>query len=165
MHLQTSRKHRPIRNSSVDNTHTKLEVGDVVLVESKKNDGRKRGKLDINFKGGPYTIAEDVGKGQFCLKDAQGKVLKTAINCHRLKIWHDPKEAKLNQKSVSISFTCASSCALQLYDLCLAFRSTMAYHHHNLRVVLQLVRLLARHGQNQRERGMVATSQEESLMH
>ena len=40
---------------------------------------------------------EDVGKGRFRLKDAQGNTLKTAINCHRLKIWHDPKEAKLNQ--------------------------------------------------------------------
>jgi len=55
------------------------------------------GKLEINFKGGPYTIAEDVGKGWFRLKDAQGNTLKTAINCHWLKIWHDPKEAKLNQ--------------------------------------------------------------------
>ena len=68
------------------NTHTKLKIGDMVLVESKKNDGRKGGKLEINFKGGPYTIAEDVGKGLFRLKDAKGKLLKTAINCHRLRL-------------------------------------------------------------------------------
>ena len=55
----------------------------VVLVECKKNDGWKGGKLEINFKGGPYIIAEDVGKGQFRLKDIQGNALKTAINCHR----------------------------------------------------------------------------------
>ena len=92
------------------NTHTKLKIGDMVLVESKKNDGRKGGKLEINFKGGPYTIAEDVGKGLFRLKDAKGKLLKTAINCHRLKIWHDPQAAKLNQLSVSIQ--CKLSCVL-----------------------------------------------------
>ena len=103
------------------NTCTKLKVSDVVLVECKKNDGRKGGKLEINFKGGPYTIAEDVGKGRLRLKDAQGNALKTAINCHRLKIWHDPKEAKLNQQSVSTSVMCASSCTLYLYDLYVAF--------------------------------------------
>ena len=82
------------------NTHTKLKVGDVVLVDCKKNDGRKGGKLEINFKGGPYTIAEDVGKGRFHLKDAQGNILKTAISCHRLKIWHDPKEALVIQNLI-----------------------------------------------------------------
>ena len=40
------------------NTHTKLKVGYKVLVESKKNEGQKGGKLEINFKGGPYTIAQ-----------------------------------------------------------------------------------------------------------
>ena len=54
------------------NTHTKLKVGDKVLVESKKNEGQKGGKLEINFKGGRYTIAEDIGKGRFRLEDAQG---------------------------------------------------------------------------------------------
>ena len=38
------------------NTRTKLKVGDKVLVESKKNEGRKGGKLEIKFKCGPYTI-------------------------------------------------------------------------------------------------------------
>ena len=84
------------------NTHTKLKTGDKVLVESKKNDGLKGGKLEINFKGGPYTIAEDIGKGRFRLKNVQGNMLKTAINCHRLKIWHDPKASKLNQQLVSV---------------------------------------------------------------
>lgn len=106
MHLQTFRKHSLTRSSSImqNNAHTKLKIGDKVLVEFKKNDRRKSGKLEINFKGGPYTITEDMGKGRFHLKDAQGKILKTAINCHRLKIWHDPQAAKLNQLSVSISF-------------------------------------------------------------
>ena len=54
------------------NTHTKLRIGDKVLVESKKNDGWKVGKLEINFKGGPYTIPEDIGKGRLSLEDAQG---------------------------------------------------------------------------------------------
>ena len=60
------------------------------------------GKLEINFKGGPYTIAEDVGKGRFRLKDAKGKTLKTAINCHRLKIWRNPMSAKVNQELVKL---------------------------------------------------------------
>ena len=83
------------------NTRTKLKVGDNVLVESKKNEGRKGGKLEIKFKGGPYTIAKDVGKGRFRLRDAQGNMLKTAINCHCLKIWHDLQASRLNQRSVS----------------------------------------------------------------
>lgn len=98
-----------------NNAHTKLKIGDKVLVESKKNDSRKDGKLEINFKGGPYTITEDMGKGWFCLKDAQGKILETAINCHWLNIWHDPQAAKLNQLLVSISFlVCLFMCNLNI---------------------------------------------------
>ena len=78
MHLRTFRKHSLTRNSSMmqNITHTKLKIGDKVLVESKKNDGRKGSELKINFKGGPYIITEDMGKGRFRLKDAQGKILK-----------------------------------------------------------------------------------------
>ena len=36
------------------NTNTHLKVGDKVLVENKRNDGRKGGKLDVRFPGGPY---------------------------------------------------------------------------------------------------------------
>lgn len=104
--IQRAQANQKQQYDAKHNTCTKLKVGDMVLVECKKNNGRKGGKLEINFKGGPYTIAEDVGKGQFRLKDAQGNALKTAINCHRLKIWHDPKEAQLNQQSVSTSVVC-----------------------------------------------------------
>ena len=69
-------------------------------IESKKNEGWEGEKLEITFKGAPYTIAEDVGKGQFYLNSAQGKILKIAINCHWLKIWHDPMSARLNQQLV-----------------------------------------------------------------
>ena len=48
-------------------THTKLKIGDKVLIESKKNEGRKGGKLEITFNGALYTIAEDVGKDDFIL--------------------------------------------------------------------------------------------------
>lgn len=77
------------------NTHTQLKIGYIVLVESEKND-------EVNFKGGPYTIADDVGKGRFRLKDGQSKILKTTINFHWLKIYHDPKAARLIQQSVNI---------------------------------------------------------------
>ena len=48
---------------------------------------------------GPYTAAEDIGKGRYRLKDNKGKLLKTAIDCHRLKIWHDPDGGRLRDKS------------------------------------------------------------------
>ena len=51
------------------------------------NEGRKGGKLDVQFRG-PYIIAEDLGKGRFRLKDEKGKLLKNAYNCHRLKLRH-----------------------------------------------------------------------------
>ena len=51
------------------NTNTKLKVGDKVLVKDMKNEGRKGGKLDQLFPGGPYTIVEDLGKGRYRLKD------------------------------------------------------------------------------------------------
>ena len=47
-----------------------------------KNMGRKGGKLDQLFPGGPYTIAEDLGKGRHWLKDGKGDLMKTVINCH-----------------------------------------------------------------------------------
>ena len=99
MHLQTSRKHSLTRSSSMMQNVTHIlswKIGD-------KNDGRKGGKVEINFKGSPYTIAEDIGKGLFHLKDAKGKLLKTVTNCHWLKIWHDPQTAKPNQLLVNIN--------------------------------------------------------------
>lgn len=68
------------------NTNTHLKVGDKVLIQSMKNKSRKGGKLESLFPGGPYVISEDLGKGQFHLKDLKGKSLKTAINVHRLKV-------------------------------------------------------------------------------
>ena len=45
-----------------------------MLVQEMKNESRKGGKLDLQFRG-PYTIAEDLGKGRYKLKDGNGKVL------------------------------------------------------------------------------------------
>ena len=83
------------------NTNTTIKVGDRVLVKSMKNVGRKGGKLEPLFPGGPYEVAEDLGKGRFRLKDADGKVLKTAMNVHRLKIWNNPDECSLKEDDVS----------------------------------------------------------------
>ena len=63
MHSAIYRKHcKPIKSSCIydakHNTNTKLKVGDKVLVQS--NEGQKGGKLEIRFKGGPYTIAENL---------------------------------------------------------------------------------------------------------
>ena len=62
--------------------------------------GRKGGKLEPQFTGGPYIVAEDLGKGRYHPEDANGKLLKTAINCHRLKKWFEPDAGRLVCKSV-----------------------------------------------------------------
>ena len=80
------------------NTNTRITVGDKVLVKSMKNESRKGGKLEPQFTG-PYKVAEDIGKGRYRLQDHNGNLLKTAINCHRLKIWHDPDGGRLPDKS------------------------------------------------------------------
>ena len=74
-----------------------------------KNEGRKGGKLDQLFPGGPYTIAEDLGKGRYRLKDGKGDLMKTAINCHRLKLWLDPDGGRLKPQKVCMylyMYTC-----------------------------------------------------------
>ena len=66
-----------------------MKDGDKVLEKDMKNEARKGGKLDQLFPGRPHTIAEDLGKGHYWLKDGKGVLMKTAINCHRLKLWLD----------------------------------------------------------------------------
>ena len=66
-----------------------LQVGDKVLAKNMKNEGRKGGKLDVQFRG-PFTVVEDIGKGRYKLKDEKGKVLKTSCNVARLKLWLEP---------------------------------------------------------------------------
>ena len=60
-----------------------------------KNEGRKGGKLKPLFPGGPYILAQDLGKGRFRLKGADGMLLKTAIKIHRLKAWVEPDGGRL----------------------------------------------------------------------
>ena len=55
------------------------------------NEGRKGGKLKYLFPGGPYTVAENLGKGCYRFKNKDGVILKTVINYHGLKIWLDPE--------------------------------------------------------------------------
>ena len=81
------------------NTNTHLKVGDKVLVENKRNDGRKGGKLDVRFPGGPYEITEDLGKGRFRLRGSDGLIRKQVVNNHRLKTWRDPSKGRLNKNS------------------------------------------------------------------
>ena len=81
------------------NTNTHLKVGDKVLVKKKRNDGRKGGKLDVGFPGGPYEIIEDLGKGQFRLQGSDGLIRKQVVNNHCLKMWRDPSNRRLNKIS------------------------------------------------------------------
>ena len=85
---------------------TKLKVGDQVFVKSMANEGRKGGKLEPQFKGGPYTISEDLGKGRFRLKNEDGKSLQKTVNTHRLKLWLDPNQRTLKRK---VCFGCNCS--------------------------------------------------------
>ena len=61
--------------------------------------GRKGGKLEPQFTGGPYIVAEYLGKGRYRLEDANGMLLKTDMNCHRLKRWFEPDAGRLVWKS------------------------------------------------------------------
>ena len=85
---RTELKVRSIQNSIIlcyiHRLFILLQVDDKVLVQEMKNESRKGGKLDLQFRG-PYTIAEDLGKGKYKWKDGNGKVLTRAYNCHRLK--------------------------------------------------------------------------------
>ena len=45
-------------------------------------------------------FAEDLGKGRYRLKDGKGDLMKTAINCHRLKLWLDPDGGRLKPQKV-----------------------------------------------------------------
>ena len=93
------------------NTGTTVKVGDKVLVKNMSNERRKGGKLKCLFPGGPYTVAEELGKGRYRLKNKDGEILKTAINYHRLKIWLDPEGGKHipHKKVITIVVTIFSS--------------------------------------------------------
>ena len=52
-------------------------------------------KLCHNYAGGPFMITEDLGKVRYRLQGEDGVVLKTAVSCHRLKLWIDPNGGKL----------------------------------------------------------------------
>ena len=99
--IEKAQARQKLQYDSRHNTNTTIKVGDKVLVQSMKNVGRKGGKLEPLFPGGPYEVAEDLGKGRFRLKDNCGKTLKTAINVHRLKIWKNPDECRLKNGDVS----------------------------------------------------------------
>ena len=81
------------------NTDTRITVGDKVLVKSMKNESRRVESLSLDQFTGPNTVAKDIGKGRYRLQDHNGNLLKTAINCHHLKICHDPDGG-------SVSFVC-----------------------------------------------------------
>ena len=61
-----------------------------MLAQNSKNEGRKGGKLDVQFTG-PYVIANDLGKGRWLLKNCQTNVLlKKSYNTQKLKKWLTP---------------------------------------------------------------------------
>ena len=47
----------------------------------------------------PTTVTKDIRKGRYRLQHHNGNLLKTAINCHHIKICHDPDGG-------SVSFVC-----------------------------------------------------------
>ena len=83
-----------------DNTSAKIAFDQKVLVQTMKNVGRKGGKLEPHFSGGPYIVAEALRTGHHCFDDANGKLLKTANNCHHLKKWFEPNAGRPVCKSV-----------------------------------------------------------------
>lgn len=60
----------------------------------------KGAKLELPFPGSPYNVTEDLRKGQYCLQDINGQILKTAVNCQRLKLWRNPESTSLKKESV-----------------------------------------------------------------
>ena len=59
--ILTAQQHQKKHYDAKHNSRTNLKIGDKVLVQNMKNNGRKGGKLDVQFRG-PYTISEDLGK-------------------------------------------------------------------------------------------------------
>ena len=62
------REHRrgQLSSTPTEDTSTPAEETSSPSGVQKKNDGQKGDKLEINFKGGPYTIAEDMGRATNC---------------------------------------------------------------------------------------------------
>ena len=92
--IQEAQERQKRQYDAKHNSRTTLKVGDKVLVQEMKNDGRKGEKLDVQFRG-PYSIVETLGKGRFCLQDQSGATLKKSVNCHRLKLWLEPDGGRL----------------------------------------------------------------------
>ncbi len=101
------------------NSKTKLKLGDRMLVKSMKNEGRKGGKLESQFRGGPYTISECLGDGRYRLKSEDGKLLQQSLNCHRLKLWLDPQEGNLKRKVPNNIITVLLYCLFRFHSSCL----------------------------------------------
>ena len=78
-------------------------------MKNMSNEGGKGGKLKCLFPGGPYTVAEELGKSRYRLKNKNGEILKT--DYHRLKIWLDPEGGKHipHKKVITIVVTIFSS--------------------------------------------------------
>ena len=75
-----------------------------MLAKNMRNMGRKGGKLDVQFHG-PYTIAEDLGKGRYRLKDEKGLELKTAYNAARLKMWLHGTKPNSHKCKFAVNYT------------------------------------------------------------
>ena len=61
------------------------------LFRKMKNQGRKDGKMDVQFRG-PYAISGDMGNGRFRVQDDKGNILKKTVSCHRQKLWLKPNK-------------------------------------------------------------------------
>ena len=92
--IQEAQERQKRQYDAKHNSRTTLKVGDKVLVQEMKNEGRKGGKLDVQFRG-PYSIVETLGKGRFRLQDQSGATLKKSVNCHRLKLWLESDGGRL----------------------------------------------------------------------
>eukprot|EP00731_Ephydatia_muelleri_P003495 Em0001g3495a len=71
------------------NTNSIFKVRDKVLKSNDRNRHRMGGKLEKPWLG-VYIIQKDLGKGRYCLKTLEGKLLKQTIHYARLKRFLDP---------------------------------------------------------------------------
>ena len=74
------------------NSITYLQIGAEVLKKDFRRQKRKGGKLDHRWLG-PYTIAQDLGKGFYSLSDGEDIIVKRICGAH-LKIYVPPQPSE-----------------------------------------------------------------------
>ena len=80
----------------------------MVLLKNMANSHRMGGKLDCVYTG-PYTVAEILDKGRYCLQNADGRKLKMLYNGVLLKEYVEPLESG-DKPSQKVHSTKPSKC-------------------------------------------------------